>query len=266
MRAKKSLGQHFLMHKQTAERIAESSHIRNTDTVLEIGPGTGMLTKPLLALSEKVIAIEADTELVTTLHETFAKEIANEKLILLQQDIRSFNPADIKEEYLLVANIPYYITGEIIRHFLETPYKPKSITLLVQKEVAQRIARQVKESILSISIKVYGIPHYVFTVPRGAFLPAPSIDSAVISITDIHNPFVDSNEERWFFSILHAGFAHKRKLLARNLELLLSRDIIVRVFATLDIPLEKRAEDISSSLWFSLAKDTFNYCDTLRHS
>lgn len=259
MHAKKSLGQHFLMHKQTAERIADTAHLTPADTVLEIGPGTGMLTKQLLARAGKVIAVETDVDLATTLRETFAQKIKTGKFILLTQDVRSFDPASILEEYVLVANIPYYITGGIIRQFLQTPHKPRTITLLVQKEVAMRITREKKESVLSISIKVYGAPHYIFTVPRGAFLPAPSVDSAVISITDINNPFAHIDEEQWFFLILHAGFAHKRKLLARNLELLLPRNIIVHIFATLNIQLKERAEDISPSLWLSLAKETYNY-------
>ena len=195
----------------------------------------------------------------TSLRETFAQKIKMGKLILHTQDVRLFEPASITEKYMLVANIPYYITGSIIRQFLQTPHKPSAITLLVQKEVALRITREKKESILSISIKIYGVPHYRFTVPRGAFLPAPSIDSAVISITDIHNPFTHIDEERWFFSLLHAGFAHKRKKLVRNLELFLPKDVIAHYFATQNISLEKRAEDVPLAFWVSLAKETVEY-------
>src|SRR5690348_6684656 len=154
MRAKKSLGQNFLMHARIAERIADAAAFKEDATVLEIGPGTGMLTRPLLARAKKVIAVEADHELLRGLEETFAKEIGEGKLQLVYGDIRNFDAASIKGPYALVANIPYYITGEIIRMFLSARHKPSSMTLLVQKEVAERIARQKgktpKENLLSL--------------------------------------------------------------------------------------------------------------------
>jgi 16S rRNA (adenine1518-N6/adenine1519-N6)-dimethyltransferase len=217
-RAKKSLGQNFLMHARIAERIVMVSGVRKDDTVLEIGPGRGMLTQQLLLRSRKVIAVEADGELFKQLQETFAGELQNGKLELLHADIRTFDTTTIKGPYALVANIPYYITGEIIRMFLSAPHQPSSMTLLVQKEVAARIARSKKESILSLSVKAYGIPKYEFTVPRGAFKPAPGVDSAILSIRDISRKnFASSQEEERFFNYLHAGFAHKRKFLASNL-------------------------------------------------
>lgn len=254
MRAKKSLGQHFLMHAATARRIVEVSGVGKDDTVLEIGPGTGLLTKPLLKQARHVIAVEADRELAAQLSETFSPEIANGKLELVEKDIRAFDPASITAPYALVANIPYYITGEIIRTFLSTKHKPQSMTLLVQKEVAERIARAKKGSLLSIAVKAYGDPAYEFTVPRGAFKPAPNVDSAVISIRHITDPFAGRAEESRFFEVLRAGFAHKRKLLAGNLSVVAKSDLVLAAMNAAKLPLKSRAEDLSVADWHRVAK------------
>jgi 16S rRNA (adenine1518-N6/adenine1519-N6)-dimethyltransferase len=247
IRAKKSLGQHFLMHAQIAGRIALVADIKDK-TVLEIGPGTGILTQQLMLHAERVIAVETDKALCEKLQELFAGEIRNGKLELIHEDIRKFDPSTIEGAYSVVANIPYYITGEIMRMFLEAEHQPSSMTLLVQKEVAARIARAKKESLLSLSVKTYGTPKYEFTVPRGAFKPAPQVDSAVLSIRDISRKNFRSKElEERFFSYLHAGFAHKRKMLSKNLD-------------EAGLPHEsigagKRAEDLSLGDWLRLAQN-----------
>jgi 16S rRNA (adenine1518-N6/adenine1519-N6)-dimethyltransferase len=246
---KKSLGQHFLMHPQIAERMVEASGVTSEDTVLEIGPGTGMLTRALCARVRKVIAVETDSELIPQLQTDFSQEISEGKLQLLESDIRTFDTKTITDSYHVVANIPYYITGEIIRQFLETPHKPLSITVLIQKEVAVRIARSKKESLLSLSVKAYGIPKYCFTVPRGAFFPAPTVDSAVLSISDISMPFSSDAVESRFFELLHAGFAHKRKRLAKNLEICAPSAIIAETFSKLGLSPNIRAEDVPLATW-----------------
>jgi 16S rRNA (adenine1518-N6/adenine1519-N6)-dimethyltransferase len=254
MFAKKSLGQHFLMHRATAERIADASGITPADTALEIGPGTGILTTALLQRAGKVIAVEADHELVPKLQETFRADITSGKLVLVESDIRSFDPKSIAGDYHVVANIPYYITGEIIRSFLTATHKPRSMTLLVQKEVAERIVRSKKESLLSLSVKVYGTPVYRFTVPKGAFIPAPKVDSAVLSITDINqHTFIDDVAEHRFFEILRAGFAHKRKRLAKNLEDVAPTASVTAAFETLALSPNARPEDVSLQAWRTLA-------------
>ncbi|HVM59171.1 MAG TPA: 16S rRNA (adenine(1518)-N(6)/adenine(1519)-N(6))-dimethyltransferase RsmA [Candidatus Paceibacterota bacterium] len=247
VRAKKSLGQNFLMHRRIAERIADAAALSPEDVVFEIGPGTGMLTRALLSRAGKVIALEADGELYEELKGTFAREIADGKLELIHGDIRAFDASALPEGYRLVANIPYYLTGEIIRGFLERAHQPKSMTLLVQKEVAERIARAKKESILSLSVKAYGAPKYEFTVPRGAFRPAPNVDSAVLSIQGISRKnFSSRAEEKRFFDLLHAGFAHKRKLLAGNLAGIGVPPEI--------IPEKARAEDLPLSAWLGMVR------------
>jgi 16S rRNA (adenine1518-N6/adenine1519-N6)-dimethyltransferase len=247
MRAKKSLGQNFLMHPRTAGRIADAAGLARDDVVFEIGPGTGMLTRALLARAGKVIALEADATLEAKLRGTFAAEIAAGKLELMHGDVRAFDACTLPEGYRLVANIPYYLTGEIIRGFLEAERQPRSMTLLVQKEVAERIARAKKESILSLSVKAYGEPKYEFTVPRGAFRPAPNVDSAALSIRGVSRKnFASRAEEARFFELIHAGFAHKRKLLAGNLA---GTGISAGM-----LPEKARAEDLPLSAWLALAR------------
>jgi 16S rRNA (adenine1518-N6/adenine1519-N6)-dimethyltransferase len=213
-----------------------------------------MLTRALLARAKKVIAVEADHELIAKLEETFAEEVSKKKLIVISSDIRSFDPASIKGPYLLVANIPYYITGELIRTFLTTKHKPSSITFLVQKEVAVRIVRSKKESLLSLSVKAFGTPHYRFTVPKGAFSPAPSVDSAVLSITEIASQFPSHLAESHFFEVLHAGFAHKRKQLAKNLEELYTPESVRESFEHASLARTIRAEDVPLEKWRTIAK------------
>ncbi len=255
MFAKKSLGQNFLMHPQTAQRIAVASGITSESVVLEIGPGTGMLTKELLAIAKKVIAIEADHSLVPELEERFAQEVGEGRLVLINQDIRAFDAGSIQEPYAVVANIPYYITGEIIRQFLTEGHKPTSMTLLVQKEVAVRVARDTKESLLSLSVKAYGTPKYCFTVPRGAFRPAPNVDSAVLSVTGIRqDAFANKEDEDFYFSVLRAGFSQKRKRLAKNLEQVCARDAIEKAFMELNLSLNTRAETVGEGVWRELAE------------
>lgn len=244
---KKALGQNFLMHARIAERIAQTAELSPTQTVFEIGPGTGMLTRELLKLAEHVIALEADAELVPKLRETFSEEISAGKLTVVHGDIRSFDLAGLPKGYALVANIPYYLTGEIFRMFLEAKNQPTSMTLLVQKEVAERIARSKKESILSLSVKAYGTPIYAFTVPKGAFVPAPSVDSAVLTVRGISRANFDSlKHEARFFEYLHAGFAHKRKFVRNNL-----RDADLTPG---DLPEKARAEDLPLTAWLLLAR------------
>lgn len=252
--AKKSLGQNFLMHAQTAERIVLAAKLPADATVLEIGPGTGMLTRVLLQHAKKVIAIEADDMLAPQLEETFAKEIETGSFELIHGDVRSFDPSSIAGEYHVVANIPYYITGEIIRSFLTAAHKPASMTLLVQKEVAERIARSQKESLLSLSVKAFGTPEYCFIVPRGAFRPAPNVDSAVLAIRHIDPAALAApGQEQAFFSILRAGFAHKRKRLAKNLEEIAPPERIATAFEAAGLDTDTRSEDVPLASWKILA-------------
>jgi 16S rRNA (adenine1518-N6/adenine1519-N6)-dimethyltransferase len=245
--AKKSLGQNFLMHARIAERIALAARLTHDSVVFEIGPGTGMLTRELLKLAGNVIALEADHELYEKLQNDFADEIVSKRLKLIYGDIRTFDISALPKGYVLAANIPYYLTGEIFRMFLTTNNQPSSMTLLVQKEVAERIARSKKESILSLSVKAYGEPTYEFTVPRGAFKPAPNVDSAVLAVRGISRTnFRNNGEEERFFTLLHAGFAHKRKFVRSNLA--------AAGLSAGDISEKARAEDLPLSAWLAIIR------------
>lgn len=224
MKAKKSLGQNFLKSAKAVREIVGAGEIVKGETVLEIGPGTGILTRALLDAGAHVVAVEKDRELVELLKGEFVKEIKSKKLELVEGDILTSPLAPLlgegegKAQYKLIANIPYYITGAIIRKFLDITNQPSMMVLLVQKEVAERIvSRDGKESILSVAVKAYGIPKIISKVPRGAFVPAPNVDSAVLQISNIKH-FGTQAQEKRFFEILHAGFAHKRKKLVSNLK------------------------------------------------
>jgi 16S rRNA (adenine1518-N6/adenine1519-N6)-dimethyltransferase len=260
MRLRTRLGQHFLMHPAIAARIVHAAKLPKTATVLEIGPGKGILTRELLRKVKKVIAVELDPIYITKLRGEFAEEIEKNQLVLVHDDVRDLDFKKLPRGYAVVANIPYYITGEIIRIFLESARQPSSVTLLVQKEVAARIVgnpersrgtRAKKESILSLSVKAYAAPRYEFTVPRGAFLPPPKVDSAVLSIADISRKhFKNRKAEKRFFDLLHAGFAHKRKFVRSNLRKLASEN----TFQNVGILKDARAEDLPLSAWLKLAK------------
>ncbi len=258
MKAKKSLGQNFLKSKSVVSDIVKTAKINPEDIVLEIGPGKGVLTEALLEKAKKVIAIEKDDQLFFLLKEKFKDEIKSGKLELINEDVLKINPPKYglnKGEYLLVANIPYYITGEILSSFLESTYQPKRIVLMVQKEVAKRIVAQDKKgSILSISVKVYGKPKYIQKVPARNFSPAPNVDSAILLIDNISSKFKNQNEEKKFFEILKKGFVHKRKLLISNLKLLPNIDSkkLEQIFLECNIPTKNRPENLSVNDWLCL--------------
>ncbi len=255
--AKKSLGQNFLKSKQAVRSIIAAGELHEADTVLEIGPGKGMLTEEILKHAGHVIAIEKDSRLIETLQEKFTAEISAGKFKIIEGDILETNISDLglgDHSYKLIANIPYYITGQIIRLFLESVTQPERMVLMLQKEVADRIvARDGKESILSMAVKAYGEPKYIEKVPAKYFSPEPNVDSAILLIKNISkNNFADISEEA-FFKIIKTGFAHKRKQLAGNLSDLYSKEKILETFAKCAIPEQARGEDLPFETWLALA-------------
>lgn len=250
------LGQHFLRSASAVSAMIDAAHIDSETTVLEIGPGEGVLTKELLAHAKRVIAIEKDSALVKQLRETFAPEIKSGKLVLIEDDIRNVDITKIiGNDYVVSANIPYYITGEIIRTLLTSAHQPKHIALLIQKEVATRIvARDKKESILSLSVKAYGTPRIVKTVPRGSFSPPPKVDSAILSIENISRDFFKAISEEQFFEIIRAAFGSKRKMLAGNLSSLFNKEKIIAACSSCEIAANARAEDVPLEKWRCLTE------------
>ncbi|MDO8561967.1 MAG: 16S rRNA (adenine(1518)-N(6)/adenine(1519)-N(6))-dimethyltransferase RsmA [bacterium] len=256
------LGQHFLKSPWAARALARAAGIGSDDTVLEIGPGRGALTRELLAVSQKVVAIEKDEALAALLNEKFSNEIQSGALTVIAGDVRDVDTGkpgkigryiDLSGQYIVAANIPYYITGEIIRQFLTTARQPRAMALLVQKEVARRIVSN-KESLLSLSVKAYGNPKVVIKVPRGNFSPPPNVDSAVLLIENISRKFFSNLDEELFFKVLHAGFKSKRKFLLNNLADSFGKDEVTRAFAQCEINPKARAEDVPLIAWQCIAK------------
>jgi 16S rRNA (adenine1518-N6/adenine1519-N6)-dimethyltransferase len=263
---KKSLGQNFLTSEAAVFKIVDAAQISAGENVLEVGPGRGVLTQALLAAGAHVVAIEKDKELIAPLSEKFSAEILSGNFKIIESDILEVDlEKDLgykPREFKIVANLPYYITGEFLRKFLSGDAQPRSMVLLLQKEVVERIiAADKKESILSMSIKAYGDPRKITVVNRGSFFPAPNVDSAVISIENISkNNFIDAgfenpaSAEEKFFEIVRAGFAHKRKLLVSNLSSIFDKEKIHLVFTELSIPEKIRAEDLSLKQWLEITK------------
>jgi 16S rRNA (adenine1518-N6/adenine1519-N6)-dimethyltransferase len=258
-KAKKSMGQNFLKSQEALRKMCEVGEVNGKDTILEIGPGKGALTEKLLEKAGCVIAVEKDRELLEILKEKFANEIKNKKLILMEDDILDFeikNYSLKKGEYKIIANIPYNITGAIFKKFLSSDIQPERMVLLIQKEVEERIvASNSKESILSLSVKVYGTPKYIMKVHKRFFSPEPKVDSAIISITNISKEnFKTEVEEKNFFDIIKAGFAHKRKVLRKNLETeQKTLKNIDNIFKKLNINPKARAEDVKLETWLEIS-------------
>ena len=250
IRAKKSLGQHFLSSPHYLKAIVDAGGVQKGECVLEVGPGTGNLTRELLSRGAKVIAIEKDHRVIPLLRAEFNAELKTKQLVLIQGDILELDWKKLGlkgGKYKVIANIPYYISGLLFRLFLTAKEQPSSMTLLVQKEVAERIARSPKETLLYVSVRAYGQPHFMKKVPAGAFTPAPSVDSAILYIEGIsRDNFPKKGQEQRFFELIHAGFAHKRKKLLKALTPLIGQRASVVADA--------RAEDLSLETWISLAK------------
>lgn len=261
--AKKSLGQNFLNSKAVARDIVHGAVLSSADTVLEIGPGKGFLTSELLATGAHVVAVEKDDRMIPLLSEKFAEEIGKKQLVLVHGDILEElekGTLSLPSSYKLVANIPYYLTGLIIRMFLEATAAPERMILMVQKEVATRIvARDKKESILSIAVKVYGTPKLIKKVPARYFTPAPKVDSAILAIENISNKnFTDKENEKKFFEIVRTGFAHKRKILAGNLKELLGNRVL-EILKNAGVEENARAEDVSLAQWLDITAKSQPY-------
>jgi 16S rRNA (adenine1518-N6/adenine1519-N6)-dimethyltransferase len=269
MKAKKHLGQHFLTSEKALRQMVEAAGVQAGNTVLEIGPGKGALTKHLLATGAHVVAVEMDSDMIAILEQEMRNEIGDGRLKLIHGDIVSspalhqltshFSHLTSGSGYKLVANIPYYITGEIIRTFLQTRElvpQPTSMTLLVQKEVAQRVARSEKESVLSLSIKAYGTPHYVATVPAGAFSPPPAVDSAILHVGNISKDIFRQHgiSEEEYFAVVKTGLGSKRKMLLGLLSKKWPLTAVESAFSKLEMDKKVRGEDVPLLQWVQLTK------------
>jgi 16S rRNA (adenine1518-N6/adenine1519-N6)-dimethyltransferase len=255
--AKKALGQHFLTNAAILKKIVESGNVAAVDVVLEIGPGRGSLTQVLLESGATVIAIEKDVNLVVLLKEKFASAVKSDKLVIIEGDVLKQKYA-VEEairrfsggKYKIISNIPYYITGSIVRLVFSFTALPTTVVLLVQDEVARRVAVPdgKKESILSLSVKAYGLPRRGVKVKAGSFSPAPKVDSAVLIVENVSRSFFSDITEDVFFRILKRAFSQKRKILLNTL-FANDKEMGRSVLKEIGLSESVRPENIPLALW-----------------
>lgn len=249
---KKSLGQHWLKDRDVLASIADEVAISPEDTVLEIGPGLGTLTSELLRRAKRVVAVELDSDLARKLPGQFP----GTSLEVVNQDILSFDLRTLPENYVVVANVPYYITSKIIQLLTTASNKPRAIVLLIQKEVAERLAARPGDmSILAVSAQIYATVHLGDVVPAALFTPPPKVDSQVVVLETRPTPLVAPEQEKLFFRAVKAGFVAKRKKLRSSLAsgLHISKPEVETLLGKLDISPDKRAEDLTIQEWLSIA-------------
>ncbi len=265
---KRSLGQNFLADEVHLQRIVEAAELSPEDTVIEVGPGLGSLTHHLAARAGRVIAVELDRRLIPILRERFAHQPQVE---IVHGDILALDPADLlrgggtaggpqapeEQSYKVVANLPYYITSAVLRHFLEARVRPTRMVVLVQWEVARRIvARPGDMSLLAVSVQFYARPRLVNRVPAGAFVPRPNVDSAILRLDLRPEPAVPDVDPGLFFQVVRAGFSRKRKQLLNSLSggLGISKEEAREVLEAAGIDPQRRAETLSIQEWGQLTR------------
>ncbi|HSX00786.1 MAG TPA: 16S rRNA (adenine(1518)-N(6)/adenine(1519)-N(6))-dimethyltransferase RsmA [Candidatus Saccharimonas sp.] len=241
----KNLGQHFLVDADSLHVVMEAADPAPADTVLEIGPGLGVMTRPLLAAVSRVVAVETDPVLAGLL-----RRDAPANLEVVEQDILRFDLRSLPAGYKVIANIPYYLTSKIFRLLIESPNPPSLMSLLIQKEVAERITPGPGQlSVLALSIQYYGRPEIVRVVERHLFWPAPDVDSAVLRVT-LTGPAFPADASR-LFRLIKAGFGEKRKQLKNALAggLNTSVDRAASLLAAASLPPHARAQELSLPEW-----------------
>lgn len=266
---KRSLGQNFLLDEHHLERIVAAADLTPEDVVLEIGPGVGTLTRRLAARAGQVVAVELDDRLIELLRVDFADQ---PHVHIVHGDILALDPPALLAahrpradhgntdvagvSYKVVANLPYYITSQVLRHLLEATPRPVLAVVMVQKEVADRICAQPGDlSLLAVSVQFYAVPRIVQRVPAGAFYPAPKVDSAVLRLDVRPQPAVTAVGPETFFGVVRAGFGQKRKQLVNSLSagLGLPKTVVQTALHQSHIDPKRRAETLSLDEWGSLA-------------
>jgi len=251
---KKSLGQHWLKDPDILADIAEAAELTSDDVVLEIGPGLGTLTSRLLARANSVTAVEFDADLARKLPGQFP----GKKLTVVNQDILQFDLNQLPKNYKVVANVPYYITSKIVEKLMTAENKPSIAVLLVQKEVAQRIAAEPGEmSILAVSAQLFAEAELDIEVLRQFFTPPPKVDSQVVVLRTRNNPLITPEDQRDFFRIVKAGFSAKRKKLRSSLSggLGIDKSVAEELLKNAGISPDARAEDLAIDDWRRLLKE-----------
>jgi 16S rRNA (adenine1518-N6/adenine1519-N6)-dimethyltransferase len=254
LRANRRLSQNFLQDQKSLESIAALAEIQAIDSVLEIGPGLGSLTRYLAQYAREVVAVELDENLERVLC-VILKPYGNIRII--QGDILALSPAELglASNYIVAANIPYNITSAIIRHLLESEPKPRRIVLTIQKEVAERICETPPDmSLLALSVQLYGKPIIAAHIPAEAFYPAPQVDSAVVRIEIYPEPLISYRSLPIFFKLIKAGFSQKRKTLRNALSTGLKKSTseVENLLQGAALDPKRRAETLSLEEWSSL--------------
>lgn len=256
LRPHKGLGQNFLQDPLALENIVSAAEIQPSDTVLEIGPGLGSLTRYLAVSAKEVVAVELDEDLLPPLRGVLAPY---RNIRLLHGDILKLSSKDLnlENDYIVVANIPYYITSAVIRHLLESASKPRRMVLTVQKEVAQRICAEAGDmSLLALSVQIYGKPRIAAQIPANAFFPAPKVDSTILIVDLYSSSRIREELLNTFFNLIKAGFSQKRKTLRNSL----SSGLHIPPTAAADLLTQgnvdprRRAETLSIEEWEKLSE------------
>lgn len=251
---KKSLGQNFLVNPHILDKIVSAAELSKDDTVLEVGPGTGNLTKKIAEKAGRVIAIEKDKRLIDPWKETLTKY---PNIEIIEGDALKFKIEDLNlpPSYKIVANIPYYITSNLLRAVFETWPQPKLIVLTIQKEVAERIiAKPPHMNLLAISVQYYSEPKIVLKISKNNFRPIPKVDSAIIKLTP--KQVTEDRRQEKLFELVRAGFSEKRKQLANNLSknLKISKENVIDILFKAGLKKDIRAENLQIWQWIELAK------------
>jgi 16S rRNA (adenine1518-N6/adenine1519-N6)-dimethyltransferase len=264
LRARKGLAQHFLVDEEVLKLVVETANLTPADIVIEVGPGLGVLTAELARKAGRVLAIELDSKLAAVLKQTLA---SFENVTIINEDVLKTDPATLLREqkikipseinagYKVVANLPYYITSPVLRHFLEASLKPQTMVVMVQKEVAESIAAAPGQmSLLSVSVQFYGRPTIVSHVPADSFYPPPEVDSAILKIDVYPQPPVPVNDVEGFFDLVRAGFTASRKQIANSLThgLKLPKSDVLPLLERSDIAPRRRAETLTLEEWAHL--------------
>ncbi len=263
LRARKGLGQHFLVDGRVLGRIVAAAELAPEDTVIEVGPGLGVLTRELVCRAGRVIAIEADAGMVSALSDLSSR---SPNLTVVHGDVLRIDPVSllpapcdgVASSYKVVANIPYYITSAVLRHFLEASRRPASMVIMVQKEVGRAIVAGPGDmGLLAVSVQFYGRPSIVARVPARSFYPVPKVDSVVLRVDVYDRAPVDVPGARAFFDTVRAGFCAPRKQLRNALAqgLSVGTEQAVSLLQRAGIDPRRRAETLSLEEWGRLCRE-----------
>ncbi len=254
MRPNKAFGQNFLIDRDVLQQIVHAAEVSSSDTVLEVGAGTGVLTRELAQQAGRVVAVELERDMLALLTKTTG---AYHNVERIAGNLLFLDPTEVfgQAAYKLVANLPYYITAPTFRHFLESGNPPHLMVVMVQFEVAQRLTAQPGDmSLLAVSVQLYGRPQIVARVPAKAFYPAPKVDSAIVRIDIQEQTALQPEERAGFFKIVQAGFSERRKQLHNSLThgLHYKNEEIRSWLAAAGIDASRRAETVSIEEWLQL--------------